>query len=254
MDSVVHESNSNPVAKTTGNARNGSPAKKKLRILMIHGYCQNSNIFEKKSGGFRKLLKSEVDFDFISAPHPVDFFNETEAKKEADPDSSEEVYAWWTTDETWLTTKKYIGVEESIDKVAQHFEEKGPFDGIIGFSQGAVFASILCAVQAAIQSSDPNVVLKEEWKNIQFRFAIMVSGFAPTGLPYRNLLETYRDKLCPSMFTYGVGDPRVLPEWTKGMIKLFPESSVVVEHKGGHYIPTTSDVKPALRSFVRGFL
>lgn len=40
-----------------------------------------------------------------------------------------------------------IGYEESIKVVEKAFEEYGPFDGIMGFSQGACFVGLLCDLQ-----------------------------------------------------------------------------------------------------------
>lgn len=43
-----------------------------LRILCLHGYRQNGNMFREKTGSFRKLLKKHVaEFVFIDAPHLI---------------------------------------------------------------------------------------------------------------------------------------------------------------------------------------
>jgi hypothetical protein len=43
-----------------------------LRILCLHGYRQNGNIFREKTGSFRKLLKKHVaEFVYIDAPHII---------------------------------------------------------------------------------------------------------------------------------------------------------------------------------------
>jgi len=40
-----------------------------------------------------------------------------------------------------------IGFNDSIALIEKTFIEQGPFDGILGFSQGAAFVSILCAMK-----------------------------------------------------------------------------------------------------------
>lgn len=40
-----------------------------------------------------------------------------------------------------------IGYEESVKLIEQTFEKYGPFDGIMGFSQGACFLGLLCDLQ-----------------------------------------------------------------------------------------------------------
>jgi len=43
-----------------------------LRILCLHGYRQNGNIFREKTGSLRKLLKKHVaEFVYIDAPHLI---------------------------------------------------------------------------------------------------------------------------------------------------------------------------------------
>lgn len=40
-----------------------------------------------------------------------------------------------------------VGFQESLTGIENIFKNEGPFDGILGFSQGASFVSILCAIQ-----------------------------------------------------------------------------------------------------------
>jgi hypothetical protein len=43
-----------------------------LRILCLHGYRQNGNMFREKTGSLRKLLKKYVvEFVYIDAPHLI---------------------------------------------------------------------------------------------------------------------------------------------------------------------------------------
>ena len=49
-----------------------------LRILCLHGYRQNGNMFREKTGSFRKLLKKYVaEFVFIDAPHLIPILDNT---------------------------------------------------------------------------------------------------------------------------------------------------------------------------------
>lgn len=61
-------------------------------------------------------------------------------------------YGWWfnTEDRTFKATvpsELCVGFNDSIALVERAFLESGPFDGILGFSQGAAFVSILCAMK-----------------------------------------------------------------------------------------------------------
>mmetsp|Transcript_39249 Transcript_39249/g.62877 ORF Transcript_39249/g.62877 Transcript_39249/m.62877 type:complete len:140 (+) Transcript_39249:60-479(+) len=54
----------------------------------------------------------------------------------------------------------YVGVEASMRKLETYIAEKGPFDGILGFSQGGAAAAVLCA-------QNPH----------SFKFAVIISGW-----------------------------------------------------------------------------
>jgi hypothetical protein len=64
-----------------------------LRILCLHGYRQNGNMFREKTGSFRKLMKKHVaEFVFIDAPHLIptqDNINEQDGNS-ATPNRSSE--------------------------------------------------------------------------------------------------------------------------------------------------------------------
>lgn len=63
-----------------------------------------------------------------------------------------EQYGWFFNrdDKTFRGIRKggpAIGYEESIKVIEEVFEKHGPFDGLLGFSQGACFVGLLCDLQ-----------------------------------------------------------------------------------------------------------
>ncbi len=57
-----------------------------LRVLCLHGYRQNGNMFREKTGAFRKLLKKHVtEFVYIDAPHLIPLHD---AANEQDTDTA----------------------------------------------------------------------------------------------------------------------------------------------------------------------
>ncbi|VEN35536.1 unnamed protein product [Callosobruchus maculatus] len=129
----------------------------KLKVLAIHGYRQNGEKFREKTGKFRKTVRKWAQFTFITAPHkviPVDDSNDLNKSQEPDIEQSqdEELYAWFFNrdDNTYRGIRDggpAIGFEESVKLIEQIFTEEGPFDGLVGFSQGACFVGLLCAMQ-----------------------------------------------------------------------------------------------------------
>lgn len=117
----------------------------KLRVLCLHGYRQNADTFKSKLGSFRKLLNKYVEFVFLSAPHNVPI----------DPSINDiqlgEQKSWWFNHDngTFKGTNKNgpaFGFEESIKLIENAWTEQGPFNGILGFSQGACLVGLLCSL------------------------------------------------------------------------------------------------------------
>ncbi|EFN80257.1 UPF0483 protein CG5412, partial [Harpegnathos saltator] len=197
-------------------------------ILALHGYTQSDVIFSAKLGSLRKGFKKEIDFTFIKAPHKVSSTNG-------------EGYGWWfnTEDHCFKATTPSdlcVGFTDSINLVKETFLEQGPFDGILGFSQGAAFVSILC------------VMKKKQLLEIEFNFAIIISGFkslcAPHSIYYNEEIDI------PSLHIYGEND-QVIPTEMAGQIsRLFIDKEEIC-HEGGHYIPSKKDI---YRNFIMKML
>ncbi|VEN50183.1 unnamed protein product [Callosobruchus maculatus] len=129
----------------------------KLKVLAIHGYRQNGETFRAKTGSFRKMVHKWAQFTYITAPHKVILVDDSnDLNKCEEPDigqsQDEEQYGWFFNrdDNTFRGIRKggpAIGFEESVKLIEQIFTEEGPFDGLVGFSQGACFVGLLCDLQ-----------------------------------------------------------------------------------------------------------
>lgn len=116
--------------------------KVKLNVLCIHGYRQNAEQFKSKIGSFRKFLKPFANFEFIDAPHRA-------KPLEAGDEEVDEQRSWWfnQADETFNIEQgpEKFGFDDSL-KFLEETWQKGNFDGILAFSQGASFLSVVCAM------------------------------------------------------------------------------------------------------------
>lgn len=68
---------------------------------------------------------------------------------ESDATSKDEQKSWWFNKEdgSFKGTNKCgpaFGFEESLKKIEKIWLEKGPFQGLLGFSQGACFVGLIC--------------------------------------------------------------------------------------------------------------
>jgi len=211
---------------------------RKLKILCLHGFYQSGPIFNKKTGSFRKYFAKLADFEYITAPHAVDPSLMSGGDEPEGP-----VYTWWhlQSDVPWRNLDVYRDIEKSIDAVKKAIIEQGPYDGILGFSMGGVFVSILTALAAA---GDP--VLST------LNFAIIVSAYKPTATAYAQYFksEISEWKLpFPILLLYGASDTLVLPDDTMSLVNFFPNASVF-QHKGGHFVPTDAESKKVIKVFL----
>lgn len=121
----------------------------KLKILALHGYRQNEETFKSKLGSFRKFANRYCNIEFITAPHKAPPLLESSPKDQAQSDQR----SWWfnNKDGTFKGTNQNgpaIGFQESLKLVEAVWKEKGPFHGLLGFSQGACFVGLLCSLSA----------------------------------------------------------------------------------------------------------
>lgn len=85
-------------------------------------------------------------------------------------------------------------------------------------------------------------LLKDQLHDVDFKFFINISGFIPRnklhGEMFEKLVLEDSIRICiPSMHVYGKTDILVDPERTLALAKAFKDP-VIVEHKGGHFVPS----------------
>ncbi|XP_032777234.2 esterase OVCA2 [Daphnia magna] len=217
------------------------------KILCLHGYRQSAQVFKDKTGSLRKLLKKHAELVYISAPHLIPassaIQDESMETLQAVPANGkvEEQRGWYFSTEQ-LTFNSHDetdfswGLQESINVVSKAFEELGPFDGILGFSQGAALGSILC------------YMLEKGELNFSFRFAILVSGFRSRLSPHTYFYKT--KQTIATLHVIGETDRIVEKEMSEELTTYF-ESPHIMCHSGGHYVPATSKEKEDTVTFVR---
>lgn len=164
----------------------------------------------------------------------------------------------------------YEGLEEGMATIAQTIREEGPFDGVVGFSQGACAAALVAsllegefrvqAFETAQKASGgmpfpPSFLAKPqeaggELKIIQppLKFAIIYSGFLAPGPLY---CAFYSPKIKTHLLHFlGQVDTVVDEERSQLLISSCEEEKVVV-HPGGHFLPSQRPWLDAVVGFVK---
>lgn len=178
-------------------------ASRKQRILALHGFRQDGEVFRAKTGALRKALRGVADVHVMEAPH-------------AGPSRR----AWWSATSDG---RSYRGFDASMDAIKAEYEREGPFDGVLGFSQGGLLASILSAHPDA-----PN-----------FRYAIIFSAFPARCDEFRHA-EWYKDIPTPSFHVWGAEDDLVPPFASKLLMERYENPKSYV-HNAGHVLPPASN-------------
>ncbi|RXG68770.1 Esterase OVCA2 [Armadillidium vulgare] len=205
---------------------------RKLRILCFHGYRQTGEIFRQKTGSLRKALKKHAELYYLTAPLQV-----PPSENSKDEDNG---CGWWFSREDDYFSAKHKsdfvkGFEDSLKCVEDYVTSNGPFDGFLGFSQGACLVALLCHLQESQSLS------------YSFKFAITVAGFVSQCSPHQCL---YKDDVSiPTLHIIGETDQVIGSEMSEELLNYF-KTAVVHRHSGGHYVPATSSEKEAYIKFL----
>ncbi|GAM24530.1 hypothetical protein SAMD00019534_077050 [Acytostelium subglobosum LB1] len=208
---------------------NNSP---KLKVLFLHGIKQSGTSLKKATKKLATSISDVATLYYANAPmiyqpsDDVDADNRNKANGWANVTDSAQsakthVRQWWNSSADYKT---YNHIDKSHYYLEELFKTEGPFDGIIGFSQGAAFAGILAAMQQANQLP------------FTFKFAIMISGYMSRADIHQELMKVGLVSGVPALTILGTADDHVSPDRSRELSTLFTDSEVV-EHQGGHFAP-----------------
>ncbi|XP_008563887.1 PREDICTED: ovarian cancer-associated gene 2 protein [Galeopterus variegatus] len=223
-------------------------ARQPLRVLCLAGFRQSERGFREKTGALRKALRGRAELVCLGGPHAVP---DATGPVGAGPDGGpclleEQPRGWWFSDQDANIFNALEeptvcrGLDEALETVAQALNKLGPFDGLLGFSQGAALAALVCALG---QEGDPRFPLP--------RFIILVSGFCPRGLGLKESILQSPLSL-PSLHVFGDTD-RVIPsQESMQLASRFP-GAITLTHSGGHFIPAAAPQRQAYLKFLDQF-
>ncbi|PSC70407.1 rhodanese-like domain-containing 6 isoform X1 [Micractinium conductrix] len=162
--------------------------------------------------------------------------------------------------------RQAAGWAESEQELQRVLREQGPFDGVLGFSQGAAVAAVL-AVQHARQQQQQeqhppggiggNGACEGSVGAGALRFAIMCSGYRSPLPAHAALLDAAAaagGAPIPTLHIYGAGsaDRQISGQESAALAECFdPTQRFVVRHAGGHLIPSCKSVVARLLAFLQ---
>jgi len=246
------------VTAATDNVCQVLEVKRKMRVLCLHGFAADAGIMSQllELQGWSSRL-SGIDFVIPDALHRTDALPDFEPYRPLTESGvyDKDHYKWWAAfaiskqiskhakqftsqgkesgtssgqwPEQWNQTVQYL--KEVIDRY-------GPFDGIMGVSEGAIVAQWIAMMHSTKQI--------DFGANARFKFAISVVGPPPDldfQSPMRSLHLLGRDD---AIFD----KDELLPQ----IKQQFPSSETVI-FSGGHTVPPmTADLLSKVEAFVAG--
>ncbi|KAH1260159.1 Rhodanese-like domain-containing protein 6 [Glycine max] len=167
-------------------------SQRKLRILCLHGFRTSSEILKQLVLRWPEPVLQKLNFVFLDGQFLAQGRSDVEGI--FDPP----YYEWFQANEDFT---EYTNFEECLVYIEDYMLKNGPFDGLLGFSQGAVLAAALLGLQAQ------GVALGKVNK---IKFLIVISGAKFGGRKYgmpKLAANPYSKQMdCPSLHFIGEKD------------------------------------------------
>ncbi|KAJ5895850.1 uncharacterized protein N7473_005249 [Penicillium subrubescens] len=152
-----------------------------MRFLCLHGASTNSEIFQIQTGGLRQPLEQKGHrFTFVNGILP----SGVEEGLEGVVDGP--FYSHYPRDPVLPSAQ----LTEAFEHIQRAIDNEGPFDAVMGFSQGAALAAALIAHHTKTNPTAPPI----------FRAAVFLCG----GLPWES---SGMVRLAPQQDTWPINIP-----------------------------------------------
>ncbi|KAJ5751907.1 hypothetical protein N7520_008824 [Penicillium odoratum] len=221
-----------------------------MKILMLHGSRQSGELFKAKIQAIEKLtkqaLKTEIEFIYPTAPFALEPQGEVSELRDR--------HGAWTWFQSVSLDSLNPGLEKSLDFIASILKISGPFDGIIGFSQGAALGVMVAAIlenyrdrEMAFRSFEAGGGMLYpaslgECGHPPLKFVVSISGYVASHAAYRGF---YEPAICtPSLHYWGSLDTVVDEEASMRLVNCCQGSEgaelapCIIRHPGGHVVPS----------------
>lgn len=190
--------------------------KRKLRLLCLHGFRTSGKIIKKQvTGKWPESVLERLDLVCVDAPFP------SQGKSDVEGIFDPPYFEWFQFNKEFL---EYQNFDECLAYIEECMIKHGPFDGLLGFSQGAILSAALPGLQAngVCLTRVPKIKLVVIIGGAKFRKQSVVGKAYSSPIQY------------PSVRFLGETD--FLKQYGTELLESFVEP-VVIRHPKGHTIP-----------------
>ncbi|GFQ00577.1 upf0483 protein agap003155 [Phtheirospermum japonicum] len=182
--------------------RESNNGERKLRLLCLHGFRTSGEIIKKQvTGKWPESVLEKLDLVFVDAPFPC------QGKSEVEGIFDPPYYEWFQFNKEFT---EYQNFDECLAYIENCMIKNGPFDGLLGFSQGVALTKVpkikVVIIISGAKFRNPSVAEKAFSSPIQ----------------------------CPSV--HFLGDQDFLKTHGTELLDSFVDP-VVIRHPKGHTIP-----------------
>jgi hypothetical protein len=212
-----------------------------MRLLALHSFRTNSVIFKEQlqRSGLDKILFRDcsVELVFLDAAHPASGKLPKDVSKAFG--SMGPHLEWFTVEHQG---DKVVFDEEKLEassaQVLKALREDGPFDGIIGFSQGAMLGAALVALLETRHPMTTGLV--------PLSLVILIAGFKSRHPLHQ---EAFKSRIkTPSIHIFGDADE--MKEYNVQLTEACV-NPMILTHPRGHIVPI---LEPYQQAAVIGFV
>ncbi|KAI3833870.1 hypothetical protein MKX03_002210 [Papaver bracteatum] len=190
---------------------------RKPRVLCLHGFRTSGEIIKKQvTTKWPESVINKLDLVYVDAPFPA------EGKSEVEGIFDPPYYEWFQFDKDFT---EYRNFEECLEYIQDIMLKQGPFDGLLGFSQGAILSAALPGLQSK------GLALTKVPK---IKFLIIIGGAMFRSPIAENAYTPSSPVQCPSL--HFLGETDFLRPHGEKLLELCVDP-VVIHHPRGHTIP-----------------
>ncbi|KAJ1812642.1 hypothetical protein LPJ75_003553 [Coemansia sp. RSA 2598] len=219
----------------------------KPKILCLHGFAESAEIFKIRSRRIRELIGDHAELVYLDGPIDIGSLRFSMQDEGQQPAGEFTNLGWWWWKQTGKKTE-LRGIGKTMELLATVLEEQGPFDGIMGFSQGASLAILLAQL---LHTKQDCLRFPREVSHPPVKFLVLAGAFGVEPEEYQGIYENRLDT--PSLHMMGEYDTVIDIERSRRMAAVF-ESPVCFEFSGGHFIPQTTECLRVVQRFLAPFI
>lgn len=200
-----------------------SVEERKMKILCLHGFRTSGSFLKKQISKWDPSIFSNFDLEFPNGIFPAG------GKSDIEGFFPPPYYEWFQFNQEFT---EYTNLDECISYLCEYITTKGPFDGLLGFSQGATLSALLLGYQSQ------GKVLKE---HPPFKLFVSISGskFRAPSICEIAYKETIKVKS-----VHFIGEKDWLKHPSQDLAASF-QDPLIIRHPQGHTVPRLDEAATA---------